>query len=42
VLHIAETYHIAPWELVENCTAEWWGYLMEWMQAKTKASKKDG
>jgi hypothetical protein len=41
VMHIAELYHIPPWQVAEDCTAEWWGYMMEWQKAKNKA-KKDG
>jgi hypothetical protein len=39
IIHIAEAYHIPPWQVVDECTAEWYGYMMEWMKAKAKANK---
>jgi hypothetical protein len=41
ILHIAETYHIPPWQVERECTEEWWHYMNLWSSAKAKA-RKDG
>jgi len=39
ILHIAETYHIPPWQVEAECTEEWWHYINAWSAAKAKAAK---
>ena len=37
ILHLAEMYHIPPWQFEEECTQAWWERMIEYQKIKAKS-----
>jgi hypothetical protein len=37
---MSEQLHVPPWQIMDECTAEWWEWMNEWNHIKVKAQQQ--